>query len=65
LVQAYADSLKVVWVVMCGLAGLGLLASLLIQDYPLDRFAIAGKVMEGEGEVYIDTGRAAGVVEKR
>jgi hypothetical protein len=27
LVQAYVDSLKVVWVVKCGLAGLGLLVN--------------------------------------
>jgi hypothetical protein len=35
--QAYADSLKVIWATMCGLAFLGLLISFLIKDYPLDR----------------------------
>ena len=37
LVQAYADSLKVVWVVMCALSGLGLFLSLFIQKQSLDR----------------------------
>jgi Major Facilitator Superfamily len=48
LVQAYADSLKMIWVVMCGLAGLGLLVSLLIKDYPLDRFVVPEKALDGE-----------------
>ena len=37
LVQSYADSLKVVWAVMCGLAGLGLLTSFLTKGYDLNR----------------------------
>lgn len=37
LKQAYADSLKVIWATMCGLAALGLLVSLVVKDYPLDR----------------------------
>lgn len=65
LVQAYADSLKVVWAVMCGLAGLGLLASFLIKDYPLDRFAIPEKVVEGEEGVDVGIERDAGIVEKK
>jgi hypothetical protein len=48
LVQAYADALKVVWIVMCGLAGAGFLVSLLIKDYPLDRFVPAAQAVEGE-----------------
>ncbi|KAK5100972.1 hypothetical protein LTS08_004578 [Lithohypha guttulata] len=38
LKQAYADSLKVVWVTLCGIAALGFCISLLVKDYPLDRF---------------------------
>lgn len=37
LIQGYADSLKIVWVVMCGLAFLGLCVSLPIQALSLDR----------------------------
>jgi MFS family permease len=48
LIQAYADALKVVWIVMCGLAGAGFLVSLLIKDYPLDRFVPAAQAAEGE-----------------
>lgn len=33
--QAYADSLKVVWRVMTGLAGAGLLSSLIMRGLPL------------------------------
>lgn len=49
LIQAYADALKVVWVVMCGLAGLGFLIGLLIRDYPLDRL-LAGEQRQPEGD---------------
>ncbi|KAH6672347.1 major facilitator superfamily domain-containing protein [Halenospora varia] len=48
LMQAYADSLKVVWIVMCGLAGLGFFISLLIKDYPLDRFVPATQSIEAQ-----------------
>lgn len=37
LVQSYADALKTVWAVSCGLAGAALLASLWIEHYSLDR----------------------------
>ena len=37
LIQSYADSLKTVWIVMCALAGVALLSSLLIQGFELDR----------------------------
>ncbi|MCJ1459082.1 hypothetical protein MMC28_009459 [Mycoblastus sanguinarius] len=37
LVQAYADSLKTVWAVMCGFAGVALLVSFLTRGYDLDR----------------------------
>ena len=37
LIQSYADSLKVVWVVMCALAGVALLSSTLIRGFELDR----------------------------
>lgn len=33
--EAYADSLRICWVTMAGLAGIGLLASLFIHDLPL------------------------------
>ena len=35
LVDVYADSLKVVWAVMCGLAGAGLISSLFVEEYSL------------------------------
>lgn len=38
LKQAYADSLKVIWVTLCGIATVGFCISLLVKDYPLDRF---------------------------
>ena len=36
--SAYADSLKVIWVTMCGLSALGFAIGLVVKDYPLDRF---------------------------
>ncbi|KAH8811393.1 major facilitator superfamily domain-containing protein [Xylogone sp. PMI_703] len=36
LVQAYADSLKIVWAVMCGFAGLALLTNFFVKAYTLD-----------------------------
>ena len=41
LVQAYADALKVVWVVMCGLAVIGLLVGFLIRNLSLDRLLVS------------------------
>ncbi|KAJ5345695.1 hypothetical protein N7452_003699 [Penicillium brevicompactum] len=35
LIQAYADSLRVIWLVLCGCAGVALLASLFVKRYSL------------------------------
>jgi hypothetical protein len=37
LIQAYADSLKTIWIVMCALSALALLASLLTKGYSLQQ----------------------------
>ncbi|KAI5244018.1 putative MFS transporter [Aureobasidium subglaciale] len=37
LIQSYADALKIVWATCCALAGAGLIASLFIEGYSLDR----------------------------
>ncbi|KAI9748058.1 MAG: hypothetical protein M4579_007323 [Chaenotheca gracillima] len=37
LIQAYADSLKIVWVAMCAFAAVGLVTSVFIKGYSLDR----------------------------
>ena len=37
VIQVYADSLKTVWAVLCGVAALALLTSLIITDLSLDR----------------------------
>ncbi len=37
LVQAYADSLKIIWAVMCALSGIGMLGSIFIRKGSLDR----------------------------
>lgn len=37
LIQAYADSLKTVWIVMCALSGAGLLASIFTKGYTLNQ----------------------------
>ena len=37
LIQAYADSLKIVWAVMCALSGSGLIGSLFVRKHSLDR----------------------------
>lgn len=36
LVQAYADSIKVIWVTMCGLAGVALFTLLFVKEYSMD-----------------------------
>ena len=36
LIQAYADSLKTIWVVMCALSAVALLSSAFVQGYTLD-----------------------------
>jgi len=37
LMVAYADSLKVVWATMCGLAGMALVSSGFVEGYSLER----------------------------
>lgn len=37
LIEAYADALKMIWVVMCALSAVGLLASLATKGYSLDQ----------------------------
>jgi hypothetical protein len=37
LVQAYADSLKTIWIVMCALSAAGLLASIFTKGYSLNQ----------------------------
>lgn len=34
---AFSDSIRVIWYVMIGIAGLGLAASLLVKSFALDR----------------------------
>ena len=41
LSQAYADALKVIWAVMCGLSALGLLSSLFVRELSLDRLLVS------------------------
>lgn len=35
LIQAYADALSVIWMVMCGLAGIGLVTSFFLKEYSM------------------------------
>lgn len=37
LIKVYADSLKIIWIVMCALSGVGLVASLFMKAYTLDQ----------------------------
>ncbi|KAF6220748.1 hypothetical protein HO133_003181 [Letharia lupina] len=50
VIQVYADSLKTVWAVLCGAAGLALLASLMITDLSLDRQFISPQQMHSESD---------------
>ncbi|KAI9818754.1 MAG: hypothetical protein M1827_007574 [Pycnora praestabilis] len=36
LIQAFADSLKVIWLLACGVSGIALMVSFVIKDYSLD-----------------------------
>ncbi|PMD33262.1 MFS general substrate transporter [Hyaloscypha variabilis F] len=36
LIQAYADSIKVIWVTMCGLAGVALMTCFFVREYSMD-----------------------------
>jgi hypothetical protein len=56
LKHAFANSIKIVWVVMCGLAGLALLATVFIKRYDLNQalateqgFVDAGKGVSEKG----------------
>jgi hypothetical protein len=37
LKHAYADAIKTIWAVMCGLAGAALIATIFIKEYTLDQ----------------------------
>ncbi len=50
VIQVYADSLKTVWAVLCGVAGLALLASLMITDQSLDRQFISPQQMPSDSD---------------
>lgn len=76
LVQAYADSLKVVWVTMCGLAAVALVASAATKGLDLNRpleteqgFWVdekgGGDVEKREGGGDVETREGDGTVEKR
>jgi hypothetical protein len=36
IIQAYADGLKVIWAVMCGVASIGLVMTFFTREYALD-----------------------------
>lgn len=55
LKHAFASSIKIVWVVMCGLAGMALIATLFIKGYDLNQ-ALATE------QGFVDSGK--GVSEK-
>ncbi len=46
LIQAYADSLKVVWAVMCGFAGVALLSGFFIRGIDLDRALVTEQAFQ-------------------
>jgi len=55
LIQAYADSIKTLWLPMCGMASVGLLSNLMVKQFTLDvehrteqGFKNLGKVMGTE-----------------
>lgn len=50
VIQVYADSLKTVWAVLCGVAGLALLTSLIITDLSLDRKFVSPQQMHNDGD---------------
>ena len=47
LVQAYADSLKIVWAVMCALSGVAMLGSIFIRKGSLDRILNSEQALKG------------------
>lgn len=50
VVQVYADSLKTVWAVLCGAAGLALVTSLMITDLSLDRQFVSPQQMPSDSD---------------
>ena len=50
VIQVYADSLKTVWAVLCGAAGLALLTSLIITDLSLDRQFISPQQVPSDSD---------------
>lgn len=50
VIQVYADSLKTVWAVLCGAAGLALLTSLIITDLSLDRQFVSPQQMPSDSD---------------
>jgi len=57
LVQAYADSLKMVWLVMCALSAAALVSSVFVKGYTLD--------VEHVTEQRLDEGKKVGGGEER
>lgn len=61
LITAYADSLKIVWVVMCGLAGIGGFVSLWTKENSLDQLLVTNQGFDHgkkEKDTEMDTGKA-------
>lgn len=56
LKHAFADAIKTIWAVMCGIAGVALIASLGVRGYKLDQ------VLTGE-QGFIDAVRNNGVID--
>ena len=51
LVQAYANSLKVVWVSMCGLAAVALLTSVFVKEFSLQQEMVTEQGMKHKSKV--------------
>lgn len=50
VIQVYANSLKTVWAVLCGAAGLALLTSLMITDLSLDRQFVSPQQLPSDSD---------------
>ena len=50
VIQVYADSLKTVWAVLCGVAALALLTSFIITDLSLDREFVSPQQMPNDSD---------------
>ncbi|KAL6857744.1 hypothetical protein ACO1O0_005186 [Amphichorda felina] len=58
LVQAYADSLKIVWAVMCALSGLAMIGGFFLKHLTLDReHESEQKIREGKDESVVEQGK--------